>query len=409
VTREVTILADDLTGAADCAAALASAGRETYVSLDPSPAASEAAVLSLDLDTRGETPEIAYARTRTAARAALAAGSNVLYKKIDSTLRGHVGPEIAAVLAATIDQGGPSRPRPLVVLCPAYPATGRLVRAGRVRVDGIALDADPTALLAGAGLTASALAAHRDAAALAREMESRAAAGADAVVCDAESDGDLRVVAEAGARLARPVVWSGSGGLARHVRSTISPGAERAVEHLAPPACSGPMLILVGSPSDVAQRQAAALGRDGSLKTIAVGTGALLAGDGSPAWRDTAGRVERALAGGCDVCLVLERGTAPAPHADRALARALGALSAVRAPIGALLATGGDTARAALAARGIRGLRVRAELEPGVVVSATDEPRPLTVATKAGGFGDAGTLARARAALRSVPSRILAG
>jgi 4-hydroxythreonine-4-phosphate dehydrogenase len=81
-------------------------------------------------------------------------------------------------------------------------------------------------------------------------------------------------------------------------------------------------------------------------------------------------------------------------------------LTAVPA-LGTLVATGGETARAALEARGVRTLRVWAELEPGVPVGTTPSPRPLRVVTKAGGFGDAGTLARVRTALRSAPARSL--
>jgi len=59
-----------------------------------------------------------------------------------------------------------------------------------------------------------------------------------------------------------------------------------------------------------------------------------------------------------------------------------------------LIATGGDTARAAAGALGARGLRLWGEMEPGVPVGILDGPHPLPVITKAGGFGDQGTLVR---------------
>jgi uncharacterized protein YgbK (DUF1537 family) len=411
MTREVTILADDLTGAADCAAAFAITGMETYVSFDDDTRGLAAAtVLAVDTHSRWETSEAAYARTLSAARQALRAGSRVLYKKIDSTLRGHVGPEIAASFAAAIETADVLGSRPIVVLCPAFPATGRIVRGGRVLVDGTALDAVPAALLAAAGLAAVQVGVNADVSALAREIERRAGDGVDAVVCDAESDADLQAIAEAGARLTRPVLWAGSGGLARHLRSALGLGAHAT----APTDASewaprrGPILILVGSPSDVAQGQATAMAREDDVTRVAVSPEALATGDAGPAWRDAATRIERSLAAGRDTCVVLVGGAAAAPTLDHTLARALGRLAAVPSPIGALVATGGDTARAALEARGIGRLRVRHEIEPGVPVCLTDPPRPMTVVTKAGGFGDAGALARARAALRSVPARSLA-
>jgi D-threonate/D-erythronate kinase len=80
----------------------------------------------------------------------------------------------------------------------------------------------------------------------------------------------------------------------------------------------------------------------------------------------------------------------------------------VAAPLGTLVATGGDTVRGALEARGVRSLRVWAEIEAGIPVCTTESSRPLRVVTKAGGFGDAGALARVRTALRPAPARSLA-
>jgi 4-hydroxythreonine-4-phosphate dehydrogenase len=68
---------------------------------------------------------------------------------------------------------------------------------------------------------------------------------------------------------------------------------------------------------------------------------------------------------------------------------------------GALVLTGGDTARAVLQTIGVTGLRVWGEVEPGVAFSTAMGAWEGTVITKAGGFGDPSTLARCRAALKS--------
>jgi len=405
--REVTILADDLTGAADCAAAFAIAGLETWLSLGDQAGTVAASVLAVDTDTRVETSDIAYARTAAVARDAVRAGSRVVYKKIDSTLRGHVGPEIAAAFAAVLESAGGRGPRPIVLLCPAFPAAGRILRAGRVLVNGTALEAVPAALLALAGLSATEVGTARDDGTLTREIERRAASGTDAVVCDAESDDDLRTIADAGARLGRPVVWAGSGGLARHLPRALALRANVTAESSPADAPSRPILILVGSPALAAQGQATEIARQGDVTTIAVHPDTLLAGEASLAWREAAGRIDATLAGGRDTCVVLERDRESAGAIHPRLARAFGRLTARPGPIGALVATGGETARAALEARGVTRLRVVAEVEPGIPACVTDGPRPLRVVTKAGGFGDAGALARTRAALGSVPPRSL--
>lgn len=66
---------------------------------------------------------------------------------------------------------------------------------------------------------------------------------------------------------------------------------------------------------------------------------------------------------------------------------------------GGLVLTGGETARAVLDALGVDSVRVHGNVEPGVVLSSHPDHRPVFV-TKAGAFGDAGTLARTVQALR---------
>jgi uncharacterized protein YgbK (DUF1537 family) len=105
----VLILADDLTGAADCAAAfLGRAARVTLI-LDGrrSP---RRGVVAIDLDTRSRTKRAACRITRRAFRSQAAKRAPILFKKIDSTLRGHVAAELAAARAAL------GRERPVITV-----------------------------------------------------------------------------------------------------------------------------------------------------------------------------------------------------------------------------------------------------------------------------------------------------
>jgi len=94
------IIADDLSGAADCAIGFASAGRSTVVTLAPGAATSGTAhtaqILAADTDTRRLTPQEAAQRSAEAWQALQAPGRR-LYKKIDSTLRGNWAAEVAAL------------------------------------------------------------------------------------------------------------------------------------------------------------------------------------------------------------------------------------------------------------------------------------------------------------------------
>ena len=67
--------------------------------------------------------------------------------------------------------------------------------------------------------------------------------------------------------------------------------------------------------------------------------------------------------------------------------------------MGALVSTGGETARALLSAMHYRALRLAGEIEPGVPLSIAVGPRALPVITKAGAFGNPDTLLHCHATL----------
>jgi D-threonate/D-erythronate kinase len=56
--------------------------------------------------------------------------------------------------------------------------------------------------------------------------------------------------------------------------------------------------------------------------------------------------------------------------------------------------TGGDTAVGVARRLGAGGIRLEGEIEPGVPVGTLISPRPYRVVTKAGGFGEPGTLVK---------------
>ncbi|MBA2448810.1 MAG: four-carbon acid sugar kinase family protein, partial [Chloroflexi bacterium] len=90
----LAILADDLTGACDAAAPFAAQGLVTVVVLDPlggaAPRFDDVVVRAIDADTRRLSFRRAAARTVAVAELERTGGARSLYKKVDSTLRGHV-------------------------------------------------------------------------------------------------------------------------------------------------------------------------------------------------------------------------------------------------------------------------------------------------------------------------------
>ncbi len=412
---DVAVIADDLTGAADCGIAFAAAGLSTFVAFGDAPAPPSAHVVAIDIDSRRQAEGEAAERARSSAARAYRDGARILYKKIDSTLRGHVGPEIAATLRVAAEA---RRGRTLAILAPAFPATGRTTRDGLVLVKGVPLErtevwrdarmtgpAEPVAMLRRAGLSAAAvpLATVRGGAdALSQELDRLASGGADAVVCDAESEEDLRAIAAAGARLARPVVWAGSAGLARHlpVALGLRPDGTRAPPPS--PSTGGAVLVLVGSRSSVAREQARVLSEEPGVARIVLEPGALLGGERGPGW--PAAALERALASGSDVLAVIGEEPAGVERGPDLAAAAARLVAPYAAYLGGIVATGGDIARAILGALGATGVHLHGEVEPGVPLGITDSAPALPVVTKAGAFGSPATLARCRAALRQLGS-----
>jgi uncharacterized protein YgbK (DUF1537 family) len=393
------IIADDLSGAADCAIGFASAGYRTVVTLDAVDTP-DADVIAADTDTRRLVPAEAGMRTAAVWRALRVPGRR-LYKKIDSTLRGNWAAEVAALqpLAG------------LAIVAPAFPATGRTLREGRVFVHGKPLEttdtwkldnadrpADLHAMLAQAGLSTAHLdlqSLREGGDALVSQISMIAASGTQALIVDAETSEDLLTLAQATIRMADPVFWVGSGGLAREMASLtgLIDGNARleATPHAAHAAHDAPLLILVGSLSAVSERQCAVLRQSGHVHEVVVPPAVLRQREHHADWSAWQSRIAATLGEGTDLLLRIGRDDAFDPAEGALLSTALAALAKPHfAALGGLVATGGETARAMLGAVGVGNLELLAEIEAGVAVGrpfGADAPRHMRVVTKAGAFG----------------------
>ena len=398
----ILVLADDLSGAADCGIAFSRSGLAAVVSLSDGHAAATgvaADVFVLDTNSRHLPPDAAAATNVRLARRYLRDGL-LFYKKIDSTMRGN----IAAELAALTPLAG------LAIVAPAFPATGRVTRGGRVYVHSLPLEAteirqsaqlaDIAAVLARGGVRAARAGldlVRGEPDALRDALDRMARDGVAAVICDAETETDLAAIATASARLARRHFCVGSAGLAHHLARASGIVADT------PPVVlrlRGPVLVAVGSLSEVSRVQAQHLARERGIVTLTVRPEALRQGESSPDWRAIATEFDHALQQEADVLLTIGSGNTMPLEERWPLCSALGRLVASFAVrLGGLLVTGGDTARGILDALGVVGLRLTREIEPGVVLSVTESERPLPVVTKAGAFGGPATLAHCRAVL----------
>jgi len=408
------IIADDLSGAADCAIGFASAGYRTVVALEASAQALDAHaadVIAADTDTRRLTAAEAARRTAAAWQALRVPGRR-LYKKIDSTLRGNWAAEVAALQSLA----------GLAIVAPAFPATGRTLRGGRVLVHGKPLEdtdtwklenagraADLHAMLAEVGLSTAQLnvdALREGGQALTARIAAVAASGTQALIVDAETSEDLLTLAQATTQMDQALFWVGSGGLAREIASLEGLFDARAAEETTSASerqreeqqkqqkqqDHSPVLVLVGSLSAVSERQCAMLRDRAGMAELTVPPGVLRDGERHADWAAWQTRIGEALDTRADLLLRIGRDDAFDPAEGALLSAALAALVKPHfAALGGLIATGGETARAMLSAAGIGSIELIAEIEAGVAVGkpvATCALRPhLRIVTKAGAFG----------------------
>lgn len=137
----ITVIADDLTGAAEIAGICIRYGLKTSFGIDEMPE-NVADVTIIATDSRSMTEQDAYKTHRQLADILLAKKSNqLLFKKCDSVLRGHVLTELAALRDATKKER--------VLLQPANPAANRRIVQGTYFINnellentGFALDPD---------------------------------------------------------------------------------------------------------------------------------------------------------------------------------------------------------------------------------------------------------------------------
>ncbi len=413
--RQILIIADDLSGAADCGMACAGSGLHTVVMLGNSVTAVDADVLSVDADTRGLDAKRAVWETAMLMRRYMSSRDQVVFKKLDSTLRGNVGAELAAVL--TTQRAAMTQQQHIVaVLAPAFPANGRTTRQGKQLLngkpleemeiwqrDGIKGNSYIPAMLEEAGMRSSVLPLETIRSSngnLHTEMV-RLAEGLDVLVCDAETDQDLQAIAKATVALGHNTVWAGSAGLAYHLPKAIAL-ASTTFATSNQTLATGPTLFVVGSSAAVSREQVKTLAASPELVTITIPPGDLLSG--LEKRREHERLLSEAFSGKRDIVVMLGIEDKLKIDAGRLLSSALAQLIVPHYnKVGALVITGGETARLVLQTWGVTGLRLVKELEPGLPFSITEGwTRRLPVITKAGDFGNPQTLVHCRQFLRDL-------
>jgi uncharacterized protein YgbK (DUF1537 family) len=337
--EQIVLLADDLTGACDSAAAFLRAGRAVRVWLGAAASFSATEpVQAFNTDSRVLSPArasrlVSRLMSRLASRTAAALAHNpqaLLFKKIDSAAR---GPFAAEILAAHRAFGSRA-----VLLAPAFPAAGRTVRNGILEIQ------DATGQRTQIDIASLFPPRNRSLIAFVSRPEELAAALRNAkpvLLCDSSTQADLESLVRAAERFPG-LLFAGSAGLAQAIASR----AARRIRRVPPPSASH-TLIVAGSDHPVTRLQ---------LETL-----------------------DRVDPRAVQVLRI--------KHSPRDRARILKAFRTF-APQ-ALILTGGDTALLAASTLGAHSFILHGELAPGIPwgIVQGGMAEGCIVITKSGGFG----------------------
>lgn len=397
---KLLIIADDFTGALDTGVQFAAYGAKTLVETGPmydfSQPTAGTEVLVLNAETRHLPPDQAYAVVYRAVREARNAGIPYIYKKTDSALRGNIGSELAAAMdAAELDR---------MAFVPAFPVMGRITRGGVHYVDGIPVaqsvfGRDPFEPVRSSDIR-EIVAAQTGLPVVLHSDSTRAWGRPGIQLYDADSDGDLREIAE-DLTLDSLHLSAGCAGFAAVLDELL----ELRGKPTGTPPLTPALFVVCGSVNPVTQQQLETAERNGFVR-FRLGLLEKL----DPLWLESA-RCEQAVRGWLDTaarssrCILDSNDSDDGTETDAfvrlrgltkeqvrlRISEALATLTRRMVDGGlkaTLMCTGGDTLLALMREMSVTELTPVCELSPGVVLSAfAYQGKSIHIISKSGGFG----------------------
>ena len=414
------IVADDLTGSIDTAGPFAAAGLRTMVLVDHRgrPLGAGWDVLCYNTQSRVADASAIGGPVRRATRALLQQGAARLYKKIDSTLRGHIGAEMSAMM----DEADAAA----ALVAPAFPSQRRTQLDGVIYAEGLPLHLAPEGrdplgapesssvveLLrrqTGRDVGLISLAAVQDGEA---EIEKRTASllnrGCLVVAFDAVLDEHLARIDSALDRFPTALLV-GSAGLASAMARRMAGGVANPDTTRGRKTMAGSLVVVSGSLNQTTQAQLARLRGLLGIRAITMDADAILRSVSRERVERcrTVRAVREALRASVDLSLCWAGGqdmaTAAEPHQVHRDSHHLNGFLRELAPealaggdIGCLVLVGGDTAYSVLTGLGAEGIVIDTEVLPGISMGtiAGGVADSVPVLAKAGGFGAPDALVR---------------
>lgn len=428
------IIADDLTGANDTGVQFAKVGFETLslLSYEENESKPDAEVLVFNTETRSLTSEKAYQKMKAVADSLVLSNFSLVYKKIDSTLRGNIGAEIDALLDIGLFD--------LAIVLPAYPKKGRITIGGYHVVNGSLVEDSEISRDPKNPVTESHLPtlierqsrrgiAHVDIGRIRKNqvfesLKDFIDKNQRIIVFDSFIQSDLETVTEAVLKSEVKVLWVGSAGLAESLSMVYkAPAFGNENKKIHSKTSSGlPILTIAGSISAVTKQQIDALIEQRDCRLV-ISNPVHLVND-----RHRNQEIARLTAA---IKKVMEDGASPVLTSDASehvmkelhsfretagktsmeigseIAESLGEVGAsvlAQQAIGGLILTGGDIAYSTCDHLGVKALRIIDEVEEGIPLCEVIGNRldGLPIVTKAGAFGNKESLVNAMNKIQSL-------
>ncbi|MBP1153326.1 MULTISPECIES: four-carbon acid sugar kinase family protein [unclassified Paenibacillus] len=411
---KLAMIADDLTGANDSGVQLARYGLNTSVLFEPDVTAIHQEAVVIDTDSRWLPRSQAYDKVKEVSQVLKSGSFDVIYKKVDSTLRGNLGAEIDALYEVF-------RPD-FVVIAPAYPKNGRKTIDGyhylhEKPLSETEIAKDPKTPVRDSFIPSIIQSQSEQPIALVTYEELRSGLeavqakliqcqedGIRYVVFDAEEEEDLRRIVQTMARIGRSVCWVGSAGLANYLPEIY--GLQTKEIELDIQRDQKPVLLVVGSVSPTTRKQLDIVVQQPHIKGIELRSSLLVADNASrkAEMQRVYEEAKRALDDRHDIALFSSGRPEDIEEAQRlgkkngmdesAVSNSIsGALGTVTSwlieacEIKGMVLTGGDTAKQVCMQLGVTGFHLIAEVEIGIPLGRTIGAKPMYAITKAGAFG----------------------
>ncbi|MFP7737359.1 four-carbon acid sugar kinase family protein [Priestia aryabhattai] len=421
----ISVISDDLTGASDCGGQLVRYGLDVSVVLTGHNSnLNKKEALIFNTDSRAVSEKEAYERVKKVCERVKSEAFDVIYKKIDSTMRGNIGQEINAVY----DVFQPD----FVFIAPAFPEAGRQVINGvhflnQKQLHETEVGNDPKTPVNDSLITRVIKSqAQREVGHLSykdlhagyefviKKLKAFKNQKVSYITVDSVHESDLKYLVEMIKKTEFSVVWSGSSGLINYLPQAY--GLQQYKKKVSFLRKDKPVLFVIGSVSKVGRNQLRQLLLNSDTIGLEINPSKIIL-DSASKQKELSRVTDKALKSletGKSIALFSsgevkktheigkKQGFSAIEMSDY-ISMTMGEVAVAlinQCNITNLFLTGGDTAQQVLSQLQVHKFHLLDEVEPGIPLGKLDYKGEIFAVTKAGSFGTDLAMLKAKSKLQ---------